>query len=88
MLNDEINNGEIKLKVYNFIQSGSHSKHTGGACIYVRKGFEINKPKQFAHETVWISSCEIKCDFQITFETIDRDFFGFVLAGMFAILMN
>lgn len=59
-LTDEVNDGEIKIKGHFVILSNSHTTHTGGTCIYVKKSLKTLNKKRFGVDSIWITSCEIK----------------------------
>lgn len=50
---------DLKLSNYNFVNCPSHSKHTGGVCVYINKKFRFNNISVINNQFVWLLSFEI-----------------------------
>lgn len=60
-LTENISDGEISIKNYNLFRCDSHSRHTGGVCIYIKNDWKIKIIESSAvNEIIWFLKIEIK----------------------------
>lgn len=67
---NEICDQEINISGYKVYRSDSHSKHTGGTCIYIKKTLNSIKIKRTIEKGIWITSIELKLNNLILFVAV------------------
>lgn len=55
----ELDINDLKIKKYDVLHSYSHSKHTGGVCVYIKKGIKYKNVFVVQQEFAWYLSIEI-----------------------------
>lgn len=60
-ITEDISEREINMQGYNIIRCNSHSRHTGGVVIYVRKNTRFKQLKNFnVDNELWLLGIELK----------------------------